>query len=91
MQEIHALDQEIKRLKEVKAIHKEFRRYVEMPLGVMSRPCPCCRGWSKKKHYCSHEFCEKPCKKQEEQLGQPKPAKESLIQQQIRSVYLQTM
>lgn len=31
MQEIQALDQEIKRLKEVKAIHKEFRRYVEMP------------------------------------------------------------
>lgn len=76
MQEIHALDQEIKRLKEVKAIHKEFRRYVEMPriifkyvifqtavVGVMARPCICCRGWSKKKHYCSHEFCEKPCKK----------------------------
>lgn len=76
MQEIQALDSEIKRLKELKAIHKEFRRYVEMPskivylifnvVGVMSRPCACCRGWSKKKHYCSHEFCEKPCKKQEE-------------------------
>lgn len=77
MQEIFALDTEIKRLKELKAIHKEFRRYVEMPsiiislifpiVGVMSRPCTCCRGWSKKKHFCSHEFCEKPCKKQEEQ------------------------
>ena len=31
MQEIHALDLEVKRLKEVKAIHKEYRRYVEMP------------------------------------------------------------
>ena len=31
MQEIFALDTEIKRLKELKAIHKEFRRYVEMP------------------------------------------------------------
>lgn len=31
MQEIHALDQEIKRLKDVKIMHKEFRRYVEMP------------------------------------------------------------
>jgi hypothetical protein len=31
MQEIFALDLEIKRLKELKAMHKEFRRYVEMP------------------------------------------------------------
>ena len=31
MQEIHALDLEVKRLKEIKAIHKEYRRYVEMP------------------------------------------------------------
>ena len=34
MQEIHALDQEIKRLKEIKAMHKEFRRYVEMPSKI---------------------------------------------------------
>ena len=34
MQEIHALDQEVKRLKEVKAMHKEFRRYVEMPSKI---------------------------------------------------------
>ncbi len=31
MQEIHALDLEMKRLKELKAMQKEFRRYVEMP------------------------------------------------------------
>ncbi len=31
MQEIHALDLELKRLREMKVIHKEFRRYVEMP------------------------------------------------------------
>jgi len=30
MQEVHALDQEIKRLKEAKSMQKEFRRYVEM-------------------------------------------------------------
>lgn len=30
-QEIHALDLEVQRLKEVKAIHKEYRRYVQMP------------------------------------------------------------
>ena len=65
IQEIHALDLEVKRLKEVKAIHKEYRRFVEMPIGVMSRPCPCCRGWNKRKHPCSHEFCPKPCKKQQ--------------------------
>ena len=35
MQEIHALDQEVKRLKDVKAMHKEFRRYVEMPSNIM--------------------------------------------------------
>eukprot|EP00347_Sterkiella_histriomuscorum_P022990 403336376 len=91
MQEIYALDLEIKRLKELKAMHKEFRRYVEMPIGVMSRPCPCCKGWSKKKHYCNHEFCEKPCRKQEEPLGQPKPAKESIIQQQIQNVLMSTL
>jgi hypothetical protein len=31
MQEINALDLELKRLREMKVIHKEFRRYVEMP------------------------------------------------------------
>ena len=31
MQEIQALDHEVKRLKEVRAIHKEYRRYAEMP------------------------------------------------------------
>lgn len=50
MQEIHALDLELKRLREMKVIHKEFRRYVEMPIGVMSKPCPCCKNWAKKKH-----------------------------------------
>lgn len=30
-QEIQALEMEIQRLKEVKAIHKEYRRYVQMP------------------------------------------------------------
>ena len=68
MQEIHALDLEVKRLKEVKALHKEYRRYVEMPIGVMSRPCVCCRGWNKRKHLCSHEFCDKPCKKHQAEL-----------------------
>ncbi|CDW87004.1 UNKNOWN [Stylonychia lemnae] len=34
LQEIHALDLEIKRLKELKAMHKEFRRYVEMPSNI---------------------------------------------------------
>ena len=35
MQEIHALDLEVKRLKEVKAMHKEYRRYVEMPSKLL--------------------------------------------------------
>ena len=65
MQEIEGLDQEIKRLKEVKALHREYRRFANMPIGVMSKPCLCCRGWSKKKHFCSHIFCDKPCRKQE--------------------------
>jgi hypothetical protein len=67
MQEIEALDLEIKRLKEVKALHKEYRRFANMPLGVMSKPCLCCRGWSKKKHLCSHVYCEKPCRKQDQE------------------------
>ena len=39
MQEIEALDMEVKRLKEVKALHKEYRRFSCMPIGVMARPC----------------------------------------------------
>ena len=35
MQEIHALDLEVKRLKEVKAMYKEYRRYVEMPSKLL--------------------------------------------------------
>ena len=31
MQEIHALELEVMRLKEVKAVHREFRRFVQMP------------------------------------------------------------
>ena len=54
MQEIDALEIELKRLKEVKAINKEFRRFACMPIGVMSKPCACCRGWTKKKHICTH-------------------------------------
>ena len=94
MQEIHALDLEVRRLKEAKVLHKEYRRYVEMPskykhrtnctvarmrldvcmllmiVGVMSRPCPCCHEWIKRKHQCSHAHCEKPCKKHQiEQLN----------------------
>lgn len=70
MQEIEALDTEIKRLKEAKALHKEYRRFACMPIGVMSKPCQCCRGWSKKKHFCSHQFCDKPCKKHEQEQAQ---------------------
>lgn len=66
MQEIEALELELMRLKEAKVIHKEFRRYAQLPLGVMSKPCTCCRKWEKKKHWCSHHFCLKPCRKQEE-------------------------
>ena len=67
MQEIEGLDMEIKRLKEVKALHKEYRRFSNMPIGVMSKPCLCCRGWSKKKHLCSHVYCDKPCRKQDQE------------------------
>lgn len=66
MQEIEALELELMRLKESKVIHKEFRRFAQMPLGVMSKPCTCCRKWEKNKHWCSHQFCVKPCRKQNE-------------------------
>ena len=70
LQEIEALDAEVRRLKEVKVMHKEFRRYSCMPIGVMSKPCACCRGWTKKKHLCTHKFCDKPCRKQDQELAQ---------------------
>lgn len=38
-----------------------------MPIGLMSKPCACCHGWNKRKHPCSHEFCEKPCKRHEDE------------------------
>jgi len=34
IQEIEALDSEVNRLKEVRAIHKEYRRYTEMPSKI---------------------------------------------------------
>jgi len=56
MQEIEALELELMRLKEAKVIHKEYRRYAQMPLGVLSKPCTCCRKWEKKKNWCSHQY-----------------------------------
>ena len=32
-------------------------------VGVSSQPCPCCKKMEKKKHECSHEFCESNCSK----------------------------
>ena len=81
MQEIEAIDLEIKRLKEVKALHKEYRRFACMPIGVMSKPCHCCKGWSKKRHNCGHKYCEKPCRKQDQEgvlsLGNSNPVENS--------------
>ena len=85
MQEIDALEIELKRLKEVKAINKEFRRFACMPIGVMSKPCPCCRGWTKKKHLCTHQFCDaKICKKKEQDFAiQSANQEEENIQKKI--------
>lgn len=47
-------------------MHKEFRRFAQMPIGVMSKPCNCWRKWENKKHWWSHQYWIKPCRKQDE-------------------------
>ena len=83
MQEIEALELELMRLKESKVIHKEFRRFAQMPLWVMSKPCTWWRKWEKKKHWCSHQFWIKPCRKQDEVMT--KGNKEGPIQSQFQN------
>jgi hypothetical protein len=32
-------------------------------VGTFSSPCPCCKRVDKKKHECTHDFCEPGCPK----------------------------
>ena len=78
--ELYALQQEIARLKAIKTLNKECRKVAKLPIGITSRPCPCCKKWERKLHYCSHQFCDKPCRKKTEFLVKLKQRAEKRLQ-----------
>eukprot|EP00831_Metopus_contortus_P014154 TRINITY_DN1583_c0_g1_i2.p2 TRINITY_DN1583_c0_g1~~TRINITY_DN1583_c0_g1_i2.p2 ORF type:complete len:247 (-),score=42.37 TRINITY_DN1583_c0_g1_i2:58-798(-) len=45
--------------------NREYRKIAGFPIGVLSKPCQCCKKWERKFHMCSHLYCPKPCKKME--------------------------
>lgn len=103
MQEIEGLDQEIRRLKEVKALHREYRRYANMPIGPKSKKKPW-TGISGRKQdidgagvnadKSTNVVIEIPAEDGDDLDLSPSPQKapkQSLIQQQIRHVYMETM
>lgn len=34
--------------------------YIKL-VGICTNPCPCCKKMEKRKHDCTHEFCETNC------------------------------
>lgn len=65
-EEVFAIEREQNRLREIKHWSKEMRRCSGLPVSVLSKPCPCCGAWAKKKHTCLHNLCEKPCTREDE-------------------------
>lgn len=54
----------------MKVMNREFRKLSNLPYGICTTPCACCKKLEKKKHECTHEFCEPNCsKKKLEQLN----------------------
>ena len=54
----------------MKSMNREFRKISGLPFGVSSTPCPCCKKLERKKHDCTHEFCEPNCSKKKSELTQ---------------------
>ena len=71
LNEIEGLENEINRLKSLKLINRECRKLAGLPFGITTNFCPCCHLFEKKKHDCSHKFCNDNCpkKKQEELMS----------------------
>ena len=71
LNEIEGLENEINRLKILKLVNRECRKLAGLPFGVTTNFCQCCHLFEKKKHDCSHKFCNDNCprKKMEESMN----------------------
>jgi len=71
LQEIEGLENEINRLKCLKLINRECRKIAGLPFGITTNFCQCCHLFEKKKHDCSHKYCNNNCpRKKAEELMQ---------------------
>ena len=71
LHEIEGLENEINRLKCLKLINRECRKIAGLPFGITTAFCQCCHLFEKKKHECSHKYCNNNCpKKKAEELMQ---------------------
>ena len=71
LNEIEGLENEISRLKSLKLINRECRKLAGLPFGITTNFCQCCHLFEKKKHNCSHKYCNDKCprKKAEELMS----------------------
>ena len=71
LNEIEGLENEINRLKCLKLINRECRKIAGLPFGITTNFCQCCHLFEKKKHDCSHKYCNDNCprKKAEELMN----------------------
>ena len=71
LNEIEGLENEINRLKALKLMNRECRKLAGLPFGITTNFCQCCHLLEKKKHECSHKYCNDNCprKKAEELMS----------------------
>ena len=71
LNEIEGLENEINRLKALKLLNRECRKLAGLPFGISTNFCQCCHLLEKKKHDCSHKYCNDNCprKKAEELMN----------------------
>ena len=63
LHEIEGLEHEINRLKCLKLVNRECRKISGLPFGITTTFCQCCHLFEKKKHDCSHKYCNNSCNK----------------------------
>jgi hypothetical protein len=51
-------------------MNREFRKAANLPFGISTNPCSCCKKLEKRKHECTHEFCEPTCSKKKAEQHQ---------------------
>ena len=79
LNEIEALENEISRLKKMKIVNRECRKISGLPFGISTIFCNCCHLVEKKKHNCSHKFCNENCPKKKTDEMMKNLVKESLL------------